>query len=33
MNGYMSGGGLWTMSGILLATFLAVAIVKIVQKQ
>ena len=29
----MSGSGLWTLLGILLAAFLAVAIVKMVQKK
>jgi len=33
MNGYMSGNGLWTLLGILLAVFLAVAILKMVQKK
>jgi uncharacterized membrane protein len=33
MNGYMGGYGLWTILGALLAIFLVVAIVKMVQKK
>ncbi len=32
-NGFMSGGGLWTILGILLAVFLVVAIVRMMRKQ
>jgi hypothetical protein len=33
MNGVMSGNGLWTVIGVLLAIFLIVAIVKMLQKK
>ncbi len=33
MNGYMGGYGLWTILGVLLAIFLVVAIVRMVQKK
>jgi uncharacterized membrane protein len=32
-NGFMGGYGLWTVLGVLLAIFLVVAIVKMVQKK
>ncbi len=33
MNGVMGGSGLWTVIGVLLAVFLIVAIVRMVQKK
>ena len=33
MNGYMGGNGIWPIVGVLLAIFLVVAIVKMVQKK
>ncbi|MEK6686983.1 MAG: YjcZ family sporulation protein [Gemmatimonadota bacterium] len=33
MSGYMGGYGLWTILGVLLAIFLVVAIVRMVQKK
>lgn len=33
MNGFMGGNGLWTVIGVLLAIFLVLAIVKMVQKK
>ncbi len=33
MHGFMGGYGLWTVLGLLLAIFLVVAIVKMVQKK
>ena len=33
MHGYMDGYGLWTVLGVLLAVFLVVAIVRMIQKK
>ena len=33
MNGYMNGNGIWPIVGALLAIFLVVAIVRMVQKK
>lgn len=33
MNGWMGGYGLWTVIGVLVAIFLVVAIIKLLQKK